>query len=59
AVNRELEPHERIGRLLVVAERWTVDNELLTPTLKIRRDALEARYRSAIDAEGERVSFVG
>lgn len=59
AVNRELEPHERIARLLVVAERWTVDNELLTPTLKIRRDALEARYRSAIESEGDRVAFVG
>ena len=57
-VNAELEPHERIGRIIVIRERWTVDNELLTPTLKIRRDALEARYRSTIETTSDKVAVV-
>ncbi|HBK57140.1 MAG TPA: AMP-dependent synthetase [Xanthomonadales bacterium] len=55
AVNRQLEPHERIGGAIVIDERWTVDNDLLTPTLKIRRDIIEARYRSLVEARQDRV----
>jgi long-chain acyl-CoA synthetase len=52
-VNASLEPHQRIGRIIVIKERWTVENELLTPTLKVRRDAIEQRYRDVVDrAEG-------
>jgi long-chain acyl-CoA synthetase len=47
-VNVELEPHERLERLIVIREPWTIDNELLTPTLKIKRPQIEARYREAI-----------
>ncbi|MGB0513670.1 MAG: AMP-binding protein [Wenzhouxiangellaceae bacterium] len=57
-VNAQLEPHERIGRIIVIRERWTVDNELLTPTLKIRRDALEARYKSVIETTSDKVAVV-
>jgi len=53
-VNAELESHQRLGRIIVIREQWTVDNELLTPTLKIRRDAIEQRYRAVIErAEGQ------
>ncbi len=53
-VNRELEPHQRMARIIVIRERWTIDNELLTPTLKIRRDSIEKRYRPVIEqAEGQ------
>jgi long-chain acyl-CoA synthetase len=43
-VNAQLESHERIDRFVVVLESWTVDNGLLTPTLKIKRHELEVRY---------------
>lgn len=43
-VNRHLEDHEKLEFLVVVNESWKVRNGLLTPTLKIRRDAIEARY---------------
>ena len=53
-VNAELEPHQRLARIIVIREHWTVDNELLTPTLKIRRELIEKRYRPVIEtAEGQ------
>jgi long-subunit acyl-CoA synthetase (AMP-forming) len=32
-----------------VDDEWTTENGLLTPTLKIKRDALEARYGSLVE----------
>lgn len=50
-VNRELESHQRLDHLIVSQEPWTIDNGLLTPTLKIRRKQLEERFQHFIDAE--------
>ncbi len=47
-VNDTLESHERLSTLFVVDDPWTIENELLTPTLKIKRDKLEALYESMI-----------
>jgi long-chain acyl-CoA synthetase len=48
--NRHLESHERLSGIIIVDDEWTTENGLLTPTLKIRRDELEARYASVVDA---------
>lgn len=50
-INSELESHERLDHLIVSEESWTIENELLTPTLKIRRTELEKRYQHFVDAE--------
>lgn len=44
AVNTELDAHERLDALVVVAEAWGVENNLLTPTLKLKRNELEKLY---------------
>ncbi len=44
AVNAGLDPHERLDCLVVVSEAWTVDNDLVTPTLKVKRNRIEAVY---------------
>lgn len=41
-VNATLPAHERLRMLVVLAEPWSVDNGLLTPTLKLRRTRIEA-----------------
>lgn len=42
--NLELDPHERIKTLVVVSEEWSIENQLLTPTLKIKRKEVDERY---------------
>jgi long-chain acyl-CoA synthetase len=44
AVNTAVSKHERIGAIIVTSEPWTIENGVLTPTLKIRRDEVEARF---------------
>lgn len=44
SVNATLEDHERLDSLVLVPEPWTIENEFLTPTLKIRRNIIEDRY---------------
>src|SRR5262249_18261402 len=48
-VNDSLDPHERVAFLAVVAGPWSVENGLVTPTLKIRRMSLEERYLEYVD----------
>ncbi len=43
-VNAQLEHHEQLRFLVISEQPWTIDNELLTPTLKVRRTALEQRF---------------
>ena len=43
-VNEEVEKHARIGAVIMTTEPWTIENEVLTPTLKIRREKVESRF---------------
>jgi long-subunit acyl-CoA synthetase (AMP-forming) len=49
--NRQLESHERLSAIVVVGEDWTTDNGLLTPTLKVKRHAIEVRYHATVDRD--------
>lgn len=48
SVNADLEPHEQLDFLVIVREPWTMENGLLTPTMKIKRSAIEARVEAAL-----------
>jgi long-chain acyl-CoA synthetase len=48
-VNRQLELQEQLMKLVVVREEWTIANGFITPTLKIRRSAMDAHYESNYD----------
>ncbi|WP_026374551.1 AMP-binding protein [Aestuariibacter salexigens] len=50
-VNGELESHQRLDRLIVMQEEWSIENELLTPTLKVKRHVLEERFADVIAAK--------
>jgi long-chain acyl-CoA synthetase len=48
-VNHELDPHEQLAVLILMSQPWTVENGLITPTFKIKRNVLETRYESHFD----------
>jgi long-chain acyl-CoA synthetase len=44
-VNATAEAHEKISHVLVSQQEWSTENGLLTPTLKMKRDAIERHYQ--------------
>lgn len=44
-VNASLPNYERLKAVIIVKDPWAVDNGILTPTMKIRRDVLNQRYQ--------------
>jgi long-chain acyl-CoA synthetase len=49
-LNARLLNHERVSHFVLVREAWTVDNGCMTPTMKIRRNVLEARFADEVAA---------
>jgi long-subunit acyl-CoA synthetase (AMP-forming) len=47
-VNARLETHERMSNIVIVDDEWTIENDLLTPTLKLKRNKLEDKYSQLI-----------
>lgn len=43
-VNATLDKHEVVKKLVVVKDPWTIENNLLTPTMKIKRNEVEKKY---------------
>ena len=46
AVNARVEAHEQLDCLAVVANAWTPENGLVTPTFKVKRPRIEDTYAS-------------
>ena len=44
SINLQQEHHAHIGAVILSTEAWGVENEILTPTMKIRRDRVEERF---------------
>ena len=43
-INQTLDPHEQLDCLVVMTEAWTVDNDLITPTFKVKRNRIEELF---------------
>ncbi|CAH6781399.1 Long-chain-fatty-acid--CoA ligase [Vibrio chagasii] len=46
-MNEKLASHEKIKGVLMIKEPWSIENGVLTPTLKIKRHVLEQKYHEA------------
>lgn len=49
AVNADSESHEKVAFVVVVKEPWTMENGMLTPTMKIKRNVIEDFYNQKMD----------
>lgn len=47
-VNQRLEAHQKLSHLIISKEAWSIDNGLLTPTMKIKRNVIEKKYSDLI-----------
>ena len=43
-INAVLDPHEQLDCLVLVTEQWTVENGIVTPTFKVKRNRIEEIY---------------
>jgi long-chain acyl-CoA synthetase len=48
-VNATLDPHEQLACLIVVTTPWTVDNDIVTPTFKVKRNRIEEIYAAQFE----------
>jgi long-chain acyl-CoA synthetase len=57
AINPTLESYEKVAKIIIMKEVWSVDNGLLTPTLKIKRNQVEKihmhMYKEWFEMEGD------
>jgi long-chain acyl-CoA synthetase len=49
-VSRQLATHEKVRKFLLVDIAFTIENGQMTPTLKLKRDIIIAKYAAEIDA---------
>jgi long-chain acyl-CoA synthetase len=49
AINQELAQFERIKRFALLSREFSIEQGELTPTMKVRRQVIESRYRDVIE----------
>lgn len=49
-LNPTLDKHEKIKKIVVVEEPWSIEDGILTPTLKIKRSKVDAKYKDKYQA---------
>lgn len=47
-INEQLDAHERMSHVLIAKDSWTIENGLLTHTMKLKRNELEDKYLPVI-----------
>ena len=50
-VNEKLESHQILDCLIICKEDWSVENNILTPSMKIKRNVIEHKYKELIVME--------
>lgn len=58
ALNPNLHTYQRVKKAVIVKEPWTVDNDMMTPSLKIKRKIIESRYEPHLQPWFEREETV-
>ena len=50
SINNQLEKHERIKKIVILKDTWSTENNFLTPTLKIKRNIIDEKYKKFYEA---------
>ena len=58
SINDTLEKHEKLSHLILVKSEWTVDNAMMTPTLKLRRQQIEDFYLPKLPELSKKKSII-
>jgi long-subunit acyl-CoA synthetase (AMP-forming) len=48
-VNDSVDPHEQLDFMVIVKDQWLIENDFLTPTMKIKRNVIEDVYKPLQD----------
>ncbi len=59
-INPDLEKHERLEKIVIMKEEWTIANGLCTPTLKVKRNQIEKLHQPIYKSwflDSERIIF--
>lgn len=48
-LNLRLKTYERVQKIVIMKDTWTVDNNMLTPTMKTKRNVIEKNYASMME----------
>ncbi|GAA3586699.1 AMP-binding protein [Marinobacter xestospongiae] len=48
-VNQTVDPHEQLQFIAVVQDEWSMENDFLTPTMKLKRNVVEGAYRPDLE----------
>jgi long-chain acyl-CoA synthetase len=49
-VNKKLSQIEQVRKFLLIDEEFTVENNMMTPTLKVRRFKVKEKYQNQLEA---------
>ncbi|MBQ0147624.1 MAG: AMP-binding protein, partial [Flavobacteriaceae bacterium] len=44
-VNEELINFQRLSHIVIINDEWTIENKILTPTLKVKRNLVQEKYQ--------------
>ena len=52
-INEKLDPHEQLACLVATTTAWTVENDMVTPTLKVKRNRIEEKFGARFERWSE------
>ncbi|HLL19532.1 MAG TPA: AMP-binding protein [Rubrivivax sp.] len=61
-INEGLDPHEQLDCVVLMSEPWTVENDIITPTFKVKRNRIEDLFAKNYDkwiGAGKKVVWYG
>ena len=58
-INRNVERHARIGVVIIDREPWAIENDMLTVTMKVKRDEIDKRFAEQAEKRAQAAAEQG